>query len=80
MKTALISLLAATLLGLVYFASGRALDAADVVGALFALGLTAWTFAQYERAVRPLLLARPIRFPAPHGVRHGVTQVGRLAA
>lgn len=79
MKTALISFLAATAFGLVFLASG-AFDAADFVTLVFAAGLTAWTFAQYTREFRPLLIARPIRFPAPSGVRHAEAQVGRLAA
>lgn len=80
MKTALISLLAATFLGLVSSASGRAFDAADFIALLFTSGLLAWTFEQYSRASRPLTLARPIRLPAPLGVRHAGKQVGRLAA
>jgi hypothetical protein len=79
MKTALFSLLAATFTGLVSFASG-AFDAADFLSALFAAGLLAWTIAQYAREVRPMTLARPIRLPAPLGVRHAATPVGRLAA
>lgn len=79
MKTALISFLAATFIGLVSLASG-AFDAAEFVSLIFAAGLAAWTFAQYAREARPLLIARPIRFPAPRAVRHNAMQVGRLAA
>ena len=79
MKTALISFLAATVFGLVSLASG-AFDAAEFVSLSFAAGLAAWTLSQYARAFRPLTLARPIRFPAPLGVRHAALQVGRLAA
>lgn len=79
MKTALISSLAATLVGLVLLAGG-VFDAADFVSLSFAAGLAAWTFAQYGREARPLMFARPLRFPAPHAVRHPVMQVGRLAA
>ncbi len=79
MKTALISFLAATAFGLVSLASG-AFDAADFVSLCFAAGLAAWTFVQYSREFRPLTLARPIRLPAPLGVRHAAMQVGRLAA
>lgn len=79
MKTALISLLAATFVGPVSFASG-AFDAAYFVSALLATALVAWTLEQYSREPRPLTLARPIRLPAPIGVRHAVKQVGRLAA
>lgn len=79
MKTALISFLAATAFGLVSLASG-AFDAAEFVSLFFAAGLAAWTLAQYARDFRPLTLARPIRLPAPLGVRHAALQVGRLAA
>ena len=80
MKTALISLLAATLWGLVSSASGRAFDAADFIPVLFATGLAAWIVDQYSREPRPLNIARPIRLPASLGVRHTAKQVGRLAA
>lgn len=79
MKTALISFLAATVLGLVFLAGG-VFDAAEFVSFFFAAGLTVWTLAQYNREARPLSIARPLRFPAPHAVRHPVMQVGRLAA
>lgn len=79
MKTALISFLAATTFGLVFLASG-ALDAAQFSALFFAAGLAAWTLAQYSREYRPLMLARPIRLPAPLGVRHAEPRVGRLAA
>lgn len=79
MKTALISFLAATAFGLVSLASG-AFDAAEFVSLSFAAGLAAWTLSQYARACRPLTLARPIRLPAPLGVRHVALQAGRLAA
>lgn len=79
MKTALFSFLAATAFGLVSFASG-ALDAAEFSTLFFAAGLAAWTLAQYSRDFRPLTIARPIRLPAPLGVRHAVPRVGRLAA
>ncbi|MBA4137338.1 MAG: hypothetical protein C0518_08500 [Opitutus sp.] len=80
MKTALFSLLAATLLSLVSSASGRAFDAADFISVLFVTGLVAWTLEQYSRPVRSLTLARPIRLPASLGVRHIEKQAGRLAA
>lgn len=79
MKTALISFLAATTLGLVSFASG-AIDAADFCALFLATGLVTWTLEQYNRTARPLSLARPIRLPASLGVRHAAPRVGRLAA
>lgn len=79
MKTALISFLAATAFGLVSVASG-ALDTAEFSALFLAAGLAAWTLAQYSREFRPLTLARPIRLPAPLGVRHVAPRAGRLAA
>lgn len=79
MKTALISFLAATAAGLVFFASG-AIDTAEFSALFFAAGLAAWTLEQYSREYRPLSFARPIRLPAPLGVRHIESRVGRLAA
>lgn len=63
MKTALISLLTAILLGFASYASGRAFDAADFTAILFATGLAAWTIDQYGREFRPLNRAKPIRLP-----------------
>lgn len=64
MKTALISLLAATFIGLISFASG-AFDAAHFISALLAAGLVAWTVEQYSREPRPLDRVRPLRLPSP---------------
>jgi hypothetical protein len=80
MKTALISFLAATLWGLVSAASGRVFDAAEFASVFFATGLAAWIIEQYSREPRALTLERPIRFPAPLGVRHDTKQVGRRLA
>jgi len=80
MKTSLISVLIATLLGLASVASGRPFDAADFTAILFTLGLVAWTVNQYSREARPLLVARPIRLPAPVTVRHAAAPARRLAA
>lgn len=63
MKTALISVLTASLLGIASLASGRPFDAADFTAILFATGLTAWTVDQYGRSFRPLTVNRPIRLP-----------------
>jgi hypothetical protein len=79
MKTALISILTATLLGFASLASGRAFDAADFTAILFATGLVAWTVAQYGRQPRLLALSRPIRLPLV-AVHREPAQVVRLAA
>ena len=63
MKTALISVLTATLLGFASLASGRPFDAADFTAIVFTTGLVAWTVAQYSREPRPLTRVRPIRLP-----------------
>jgi len=80
MKTSLISLLAATLLGFASLASGRPFDAADFMAILFTVGLVAWTMNQYSREPRPLLVARPIRLPSPIQSRVAVPSIRRLAA
>jgi hypothetical protein len=63
MKTALISVLTATLLGFASLASGRPFDAADFVAIVFTVGLVAWTVDQYSRGPRLLTMARPLRLP-----------------
>ena len=80
MKTALISVLTATLLGFASLASGRPFDAADFTAILFTTGLVAWTIEQYDRAPRSLMLARPIRLPIRMNTRAVRTSGARLAA
>jgi len=65
MKTALISLFAASLLAVAFVLGGRPFDAANLTALLFSTGLVAWTVSQYSRAMRPLLVNRPIRLPIP---------------
>ena len=78
MKTALSSVLTATLLGIASLASGRPFDAADFTAILFATGLVIWTVAQYSRQPRNLAWERPIRFPVNVGGSRA--PAGRLAA
>jgi hypothetical protein len=80
MKTALISVLTATLLGFASIASGRPFDAADFTAIIFTLGLVAWTVGQYTREPRSLLRASPIRVPAPMPSRVIGAKAHRLAA
>ncbi len=80
MKTALISVLTATLLGFASLLSGRPFDAADFTAILFSTGLVAWTVTQYSRGLRPLNLARPIRLPVPVAKNLPATRTQRLAA
>lgn len=79
MKTALVSFISASLLAVAFVLSGRPFDAANFTALLFSAGLVAWTIAQYRRVARPLLVNRPIRFPAPLAARH-TTEPVRLAA
>ncbi len=80
MKTSLISLSTAALLGIASLASGRSFDAADFTAILFTIGLVAWTVGQYSRVPRPLLRSRPIQLPAPIKARVAVARMQRLAA
>lgn len=80
MKTALISLTTATLLGFAALASGRPFDAADFTAILFTSSLTAWTVAQYSRVSRPLTRATPIRLTAPLTAQRATASRQRLAA
>ena len=80
MKTTLISLLTATLLGVASLASGPHFDAADFTAILFTTGLVAWTIDQYSREPRVLNVIRPIRFPVSLGNRTDKVSTSRLAA
>jgi len=80
MKTSLISVLTATLLGIASYVSGRNFDASDFTAILFTTGLVAWTIDQYSREPRVLNSSRPIRFPLGLGRRHSKMAVSRLAA
>jgi hypothetical protein len=80
MKTTLVSLLTATLLGFAAFVTGRSIDAANFVAIAFALGLAAWTLEQYSRTPRPLTRARPIHLPVTPDAGHPVNQARQLAA
>jgi len=80
MKTTLISVLTATLLGFASKVSGRPFDAADFTAILFATGLVAWTIDQYSRQPRALLVSRPIPFPVNLTDRRASTPASRMAA
>ncbi len=80
MKTALISVLTATLLGAASLASGRHFDAADFTAIVFTTGLVAWTIDQYSRAPRPLSQARLFRLPMAADARSTKASAVRLAA
>jgi hypothetical protein len=80
MKTALLSVLTATLLGFASLASGRPFDAADFTAILFSTGLVAWTIGQYSRQPRMLTAIRPLRFPVNLAVGQSKSPTRRLAA
>ena len=80
MKTALLSVLTATLLGFASLASGRHFDAADFTAIMFTTGLVAWTIGQYSRAPRVLTLIRPIQVPGRANLRPIQPQAVRQAA
>lgn len=80
MKTALISVLTATLLGFASLASGRHFDAADFTAIMFTTGLVAWTLDQYSRTPRALTKARTFRLTAPMRVGPVKPADVRLAA
>jgi hypothetical protein len=80
MKTALISVFTAILLGFAAFAGGRPFDAADFTAIMFTTGLVAWTIEQYSRVPRAMTLARPIRLPARLNARPGNGTVSQQAA
>lgn len=79
MKTTLISVLTATLLGIASLASGRHF-AADFTAIVFATGLLAWTIEQYSRKPRVLSLVRPIHLPVGLAVSSARVTASRLAA
>ena len=78
MKTTLLSVLTAILLGFAAQAGGRSFDAASLVSIVFTTGLVAWTIAQYSRQPRVLIANRPIRFPVTE--RAGRSPAHRMAA
>lgn len=80
MKTALISLLTAALLGLASSASGRLFDAADFIAIAFATGLVAWTVAQYNAVPHTLRKARPIHLLVKTGDLARTLHTGQRAA
>ena len=82
MKTTIISLFTAALLGCASYISGRSFDAADFIAVAFVTCLVAWTVNQYNRegpALEPLAKTVPFAAnPVASGTRVRETQ--RLAA
>lgn len=80
MKTALTSLITASLLGIASYASGRAFDAADFTAILFTTGLVAWTMDQYSWEPPSLYRHRLIRLPIKTTDRTAKATSVRVAA
>jgi hypothetical protein len=81
MKTALISLAIATLLGLVSQITGRSFGAAELTSVLFVTGLLVWTFKQYSRQEIDLVKSCPIHLSAKFAVQRLQNRTtNRLAA
>jgi hypothetical protein len=81
MKTALLSVLTATVLGFVSRFGGRAFDAVDFTAILFVTGLVAWTVDQYSRpSFQPLAISRPLRLPVRLTGERAPKENFRLAA
>lgn len=80
MKTALISLFTAALLGVASFASSHSIGAEELVSMLFVTGLVAWTVTMYSRKPHPLMLARPIHPPLKAEIHSFPVKSQRLAA
>ena len=82
MKTALISLSIATLLGLASYVSALSFNAEQLIAVLFVAGLAAWTITLYSRKLKPLnvRVPRPIHFPIKMNNRNLSAQTHRLAA
>jgi hypothetical protein len=82
MKTALISLSIATLLGLASYVSALSFNAEQLIAVLFVAGLATWTITLYSRKLKPLTVrvAQPIHFPIKMNNRDLSAQNHRLAA
>ncbi len=80
MKTTLITLLIAALLGLASYASGRSLDAGELISMCFVTGLVAWTATMYRRKPDPLVVSQPIRLPLRSEIHAFTEKPQRLAA
>ena len=82
MKTALISLSLATLLGLASYVSALSFNADQLISVLFVAGLAAWTITLYSRKPKSLTLrmTRPIHLPIKINDRDLSVRAHRLAA
>ena len=80
MKTVLISLSTATLLGIASYVTGPSFGADELISILFVTGLVAWTFSLYGPKPRLLTMAEPIHLPLRFSAHHSPGQPHQLAA
>jgi hypothetical protein len=80
MKTTVISLFTAALLGLASFASNHSFSAEELISLLFVTGLVGWTVTMYSRKPKPLTVARPIHLPLKAEIHSFPGKSQRLAA
>lgn len=81
MKTIVISLFAATLLGFATLMSNESVDAGVILAIAFATGLVAWTVSEYDNAERlPERRAKTIPFVIPGSGCRVASTGSRLAA
>lgn len=80
MKTTLISLFTAALLGLASFVSDRSFNSEELISIIFVAGLVGWTATMYSRKSSSLTINRPIRLPLKAEIHSFPGKTQRLAA
>ncbi|HUG13066.1 MAG TPA: hypothetical protein VMM36_18765 [Opitutaceae bacterium] len=81
MKTTVITLFAATLLGSASLMSNYSIDAAGFLAIAFAAGLVAWTASEYGRETPlPKRRAKTLAFTIPASAARTGHAAGRMAA
>ena len=80
MKTVLISLSTAALLGIAAYVTGPSFGADELISILFVAGLVAWTFSLYGPKPRLQALAKPIHLPLRFSAHNSPGHVHQLAA
>jgi hypothetical protein len=81
MKTTIITLFAATLLGFAFLTRNESVNAAGLVAIAFVAGLVAWTVSEYGHTRRlDARLAETLPFALPSGRVHAAPGLNRRAA
>jgi hypothetical protein len=81
MKTTVITLFAATLLGFAFLTRNESVDVAGFVAIAFAAGLVAWTVSEYGHTRRlNARLAETVPFTIPSSHFQAESSMGRRAA